>query len=136
MKSASRRVAALTLGAQLLASACASDADGPALINYRLGQDTDLVGFEGELVDDDGCLTVEGNDSSTVPLWPEGFRLNHSDGEETLMDADGQVVAALGDQIRLGGGILTRKGAEKVALTPIPNECDGDRFFAVGQVGS
>ena len=137
MSSVYRSVVAVTLGSLLFASACASDkSDAPALINYRPGKTSNLVGFNGELIDDDGCVIVQGRDASTVPLWPEGFTLSRRDGEATLMDANGQAVGSLGDEVRLGGGLLDRNGAEDVALGDIPEQCTGDRFFAVAQVDS
>ncbi len=55
--------------------------------------------FEGELVDEDGC--IRGSDGATV-VWPPGYSLHLHDGRPEV-HGGGQVVG-MGVSVRMGGG--------------------------------
>lgn len=57
--------------------------------------------FEGELVEEDGCIRTSGEGGATV-VWPPGYSLQLNDGR--LEIHGGGHVAAMGEPVRLGGG--------------------------------
>jgi hypothetical protein len=76
-----------------------------------------LVG--GMLTEHDGCLFLGGADGEELALWESGY--SYANG--SLLDADGHVVARLGDWISGGGGLLGERGAEQVIGTKIRAAC-------------
>ena len=86
----------------------------------------------GELRLIDGCLRV-GSGAGHLLVWPPGFSLStENDGIEILSGA-GQVVARVGEEIRMGGGeVPFIDGAARTRLK-IPADCPG-RYWIVGRV--
>lgn len=60
--------------------------------------------FEGRvLLDDAGCLRLDGPDAHTV-IWPKGYSLTVTDGALAVRDGGGEPVGRIGGTFRLGGG--------------------------------
>lgn len=57
--------------------------------------------FEGELVDQDGCIRTRGEGGATV-VWPPGYSLQLNGGRPAV-HGSGRVVG-MGASIRMGGG--------------------------------
>tara|TARA_B100000315_G_scaffold189898_1_gene179826 strand:+ start:1802 stop:3532 length:1731 start_codon:yes stop_codon:yes gene_type:complete len=60
----------------------------------------------GRLVAADGCMRVIADDGSTsyLPVWPPRFEMRIEAGSVDLTDSAGNVVAQVGDTIRIDGG--------------------------------
>lgn len=100
----------------LAASACAGESDGEAegaeaeasATVVTSSQPPDQGGdaeISGALaVDADGCVVLDHPElGETLVAWPTGFTAKDDGGTVALVDADGQLVAHLGDQIVSGG---------------------------------
>ena len=55
------------------------------------------------VVDEAGCLRVAGGDRHTI-IWPHGASLRETDSEVRVVDTAGNVIARVGERVRLGGG--------------------------------
>lgn len=75
----------------------------------------------GTLFVDDGCIRMgdpAGNPRrghADVVVWPYGYSLSGQHGEVFVLNAQGEVVARVGDEVRLGGGQISKNG---LASTP------------------
>jgi hypothetical protein len=90
---------------------------------------------EGELTLEGGCVhlkPVRGED--TVPIWPVDFSFMVEDREIRIVDDAGQVVATVGDMIKVGGGEVRDRGiVEKLTGDLPPETCKGP-FWLVSRV--
>jgi hypothetical protein len=68
-------------------------------------------------------MRAEGGGPATFILWDAGFGLRERDGLTEVVDPDGDLVAAIGDPIVLGGGLVGLAVAEDQAEAPIPEAC-------------
>lgn len=60
--------------------------------------------FEGAVVGDAaGCLRLDSPDDATV-VWPRGWGFEQRDGTIVILNANGELVARIGEGLRLGGG--------------------------------
>ena len=61
---------------------------------------------QGRLVIRDGCVAMRsgGGGATSFILWAPGFGLRERDGRTEVIDPEGNLVAAIGDPITLGGG--------------------------------
>lgn len=89
--------------------------------------------LEGNLeLDDGGWLRAEADGGSYVLIWPNGFSVQG--GEEIqVLDGDGQVVAIVGEAIKVGGGETTEEIAEMYTGKGIPDDVGGP-FWIVSEV--
>jgi hypothetical protein len=93
--------------------------------------------IEGTLTVRERCLylSVDAPYDLVLPIWPNGFSYDHSDGNLSVLDADGQTVAETGSPLSMGGGMLG-----ETAGAPLPPElksrvgsCDGP-YWIVGEI--
>jgi hypothetical protein len=87
------------------------------------GPSGDMALLTGELRSVGGCLSVGRAKSSVFVVWPRGFGLTKQDGTVWITDASGALVARMGDQLRLSGGITTLKDAQSIVPGGIPASC-------------
>ena len=89
----------------------------------------------GRLVLHNGCLAVESASTDRRPtyvLWPDGTALVYRDGDRpVLIDAVGDEIAELGDEVTLGGGYVPPENADAATIGGIPDACrtGGDGYF-------
>ena len=102
----------------------------------HLGSDDDAYPAAlgaGKLTVRHGCIAMDGSRGPAVfILWPPGYGLRTRGETVEVTDADGDLVAAPGDPITLGGGFGDLAWADEVTGGRIPNECrDGavERYF-------
>jgi hypothetical protein len=88
--------------------------------------------LQGNLELDDDWLRVESASSSYVLIWPPGFSVRGGDEIEVL-DGDGQVVAVVGEAIKVGGGEATAETAEQYIGKLLPDDLAGP-FWIVSEV--
>jgi hypothetical protein len=93
----------------------------------------------GKLADVNGCLGLEREGDSTHAtylLWPDGYALVERDGRTVLLDPVGNEVAALGDEVSLGGGGAPLRLIEDSVIGGIPESCriGGEGYFITSGV--
>ena len=121
-----------------------SDPNGQTVFPTHHGALGTNLGFDylpGELRIEDGCLKLyrmgwEDPDRTIseqlrdiwLPVWPAGFMLNG----DTVLDADGEATARVGDVVRLGGhGTGLGKGWQQQLEDEVPEACHG-LYYPVG----
>lgn len=85
----------------------------------------------GDLVLVDGCLRVNSiyRDTSYLPVWPPEFTLGSQDGEIQVLDGAGQVVARVGQEVRMGGGGGSATSLADCVRQQLPADCVGPYWF-------
>lgn len=95
------------------------------LLVSSAGPSGDSALLTGSLTIDSGCVAVSGEPGSYVyVVWPAGYSLAGEGGETWLFDDSGNQVAAIGDQVQMGGGITNLAHAEPSVLGGIPSTCE------------
>lgn len=91
----------------------------------------------GELVVVEGCLRVNSSysDTSYLLVWPPDFTLSTENDAIQILDGAGQVVARVGEAVRIGGGEVPAWVAPAHAERPLPDDCPGP-YWIVGDVVS
>lgn len=91
----------------------------------RGAPETELALLIGELVLDGDCLRIGGdNGEGYFVVWPPGFTPHIEDGVVHVRNGGGQIIARVGDRLRLGGGVARPSGEHK---------CPGP-FWGAGRV--
>jgi hypothetical protein len=124
----------------LLLAACASTPSPmPQVAFPRQGpgeRDVMEALLVGELAQVNGCLRVKSSEipEEYLPIWPAGFRLGTSNPFQVLNEA-GEVVAQVGQEVRLGGGEVPDEVVQEVAQMeePLPSNCLGP-YWVVGEL--
>jgi hypothetical protein len=83
----------------------------------------------GVLQEVGGCLLVNVDDATDemLPVWPEGYSF-----EEGTLYKDGSIVAAVGDHVKLEGGVIDETVFEDLTGETIPSSCADAVPFMVG----
>ncbi|HLO17158.1 MAG TPA: hypothetical protein VK206_20160 [Anaerolineales bacterium] len=86
----------------------------------------------GKLVLVNNCLRVnDENDNSFLPIWPRGFSARLNDGIIEVVDDQDQLIAQVGDNLRIGGGEMPGQHIKEDTLQPLPDDCPGP-YWLVG----
>ena len=119
----------------LVLASCASSSDfsyekgnnvtlgGLTMLLSAEGPSGDMALLAGELRSAGGCLSVGSPKSSVFVVWPRGFGLTKQDGTIWVTDASGALVARMGDNLRLSGGVTTLKDAQSIVPGGILASC-------------
>ena len=100
------------------------DAD-PSLLVSSSGPSGDDALLAGTLSSESGCVAVSGRPGSFVyVVWPAGYSLTDEGGDTWLVDDSGSLIARIGDQVRMGGGITNLADAEAAVSGGIPSSCE------------
>lgn len=101
----------------------------------------------GTLIVKDRCIYMAPSGGGGVVVWPYGYSLRREDGEIVVLNGRDEVVAKVGDEVRMGGGQITK---EEAGLTPeaarrafeeqrgelgVPDRCRGPLWVSSGVVG-
>jgi hypothetical protein len=63
----------------------------------------------GRLAERDGCVLLRAGRTWVLLLWPDGYAAEQGgDSGLRVVDENGKLVAAVGDRVRLGGGVCRR----------------------------
>ena len=92
----------------------------------------------GKLIVKDGCLRVSASerDRGHLIIWQPDYFLNSNEGVIEILDRNGQVVARVGEEIRMGGGEVPLTANLKRQLRePLPEQCEGP-YWLMGQLVS
>jgi hypothetical protein len=86
--------------------------------------------IEGTLVLENGALRLTNkyaaNDNTALLVWPHGFSCRVKGDEIHIFDDKGRFVAAIGDQLRVGGGEGASAGfIDSLASPPLLADCPG-----------
>jgi hypothetical protein len=85
------------------------------------------AGFEASLpgtlaVDEStNCVVVKTAVEPVDVAWPPGWKTSRHDGSVTLVNADGETVARVGDKLRITGGFVTPAAAHAKSCTESAN---------------
>lgn len=105
----------------------------------KAGLDGMTALLEGKLELDNGYLRVKYFDNNYLLIWPYGFSLRTEGEEIQVIDSNGQVVARVGDKIRVGGGERTGEKAKEfiekyIVEQPLPDDCQSPYWIVAGVV--
>ena len=81
-----------------------------------------------------GVLTVEGEClrlGESLPIWPYGFTIVREGDDIEVRDQTGKTIGRVGEEIKLGGGMVTNLGPELAAV--VEGKCEGP-FWIVGEI--
>ncbi len=92
-----------------------------------LGRQTTLT---GKLFEHDGCLLITTRPAypGHTVVWPYGFTTGREDGQTVVLDAQGRVVARVGDRIALRGGVFINDRSEGSQQGNLPAQCMGPYY--------
>jgi hypothetical protein len=91
----------------------------------------------GKLVVDGDYMRVKSGwffAKGSLLIWPYGYSLKTADGKISVVDKDGQVVAAVGDEAKFGGGAIPLETVEKYVGKSLPANCPGPYWLVSGVV--
>jgi len=92
--------------------------------------------MEGTLVLQDECLRVrhDDGDEGYLIIWQVDYYVNNNAGAIEILDRSGQVVARVGEGIRMGGGEVPMTDRLRQQLRdPLPDECQGP-YWLMGEM--
>ena len=109
---------------------------------YSPGTDQGGDYFAGKLVLREGCLLVEvpynPNNApwaTRLVVWPNSFSLEYDSGTVRILDGQGQMVAQVGDHIRLSWAEVTYDEDKRQELrSTLPEQCPEGHILAGGDV--
>jgi hypothetical protein len=105
---------------------------GVRVLTYRFeGASMLALSGRGTLSVEGGCLATVTADQVVYPVWPDGHVVVRRDGREVLIDPVGQDVAALGDEVTLGGGFVPGRLLDDIVTGGLPPSCrtSGEGYF-------
>jgi len=121
-----RRAGAVAAVVLVLATACTDDpppvdTTSPAASYVRTGpwNEGDAAALDGLLQLVDGCLVVENDGTTTVPVFPSDFAW---DPQARTLEAFG-LTLTVGEQVSLGGGVTSS------VTEHLPDSCSGEQFL-------
>ena len=142
-------VRGLSRGAVLLGVLCLGCSEGGTGPSLNFGGDPSEVVFVslqsdpnawpealyqgGLLIDDEGCLRLQGWSSNPAVVWPTGYRLSSIDGRLFIRDAQGEVRARLDADFQLGGGemqTVDHLDLSSSSRTALATHCPGTYYLA------
>lgn len=98
-------------------------------------EESPTAGLPGVIKVVDGCLWIDPalDEELVLLIWPAGYELDASGVHAAVLDRDGQVVAREGQEVVLGGGMMTEDPNDKAIRawindrleSPIPEHCRG-----------
>ena len=90
--------------------------------------------LQGKLVAEEGCLRVQTSDNdSYLVIWQPDYFLNDNKGQIEILDREGQPVARLGEEIRMGGGGASGPEFDIYLREAIPSRCKGP-YWLMGEL--
>ncbi|MEA3345575.1 MAG: hypothetical protein U9Q78_04935 [Chloroflexota bacterium] len=92
----------------------------------------------GKLIVKDGCLrvSVSERDRGHLIIWQPDYFLNSNEGVVEILDRNGEAVARVGEEIRIGGGeVALTANLKRQLREPLPEQCEGP-YWLMGQLVS
>ena len=93
--------------------------------------------YQGSVIERDGCLRLGDEPDSHTVVWPPGFSLVRSAGDQVVLNEAGRSIGSIGGFFRLGGGEVTTLWedgpVDDATRTAALDRCPG-RYWLVGDV--
>ena len=90
----------------------------------------------GKLSVTEGCWRVTGSGRSHLVIWQPDFFVNNNEGVIEILDRNGEVVARVGEEIRIGGGeVPLTEELKQLLREPLPERCGGP-YWSMGELVS
>jgi hypothetical protein len=89
--------------------------------------------MQGQLVIDNGYLKLKaagGSGEGTLIVWPPGSKLETQDGVCTIVNREGTAIARVGENLKIGGGVMTAETVLKYTGQSPPEDCKGPYWLA------
>ncbi len=88
--------------------------DNPYFLRQKPSDGPTMEGvLQGQLVVSEKCLYIKAEDSSAyAAIWPTNYSLAMQGNSIQILDSDKDVVAKVGEQIRVGGGRIPQPSPE------------------------
>lgn len=90
-----------------------------------------LARLAGRLVEDDGCLWIEGEGGRALALWPSGSTIEHDGASLVVVNTDG-ARAVVGTNVTASGGEYRPEQYEMVVQVlgdEVHESCRGEDFY-------
>ena len=115
-----------------------SSAAGVFFPERRTGGEDVLAEIRGELILDyrEGPR-VRHDGTSSVIIWPTGFEAENADGEVSVLNGKGKIVALTGQAVYTGGGktpLGDNETADKQTLQELRKRCPGSYWVATSPI--
>jgi hypothetical protein len=94
--------------------------------------------LQGKLVVWKGCLRIIGGcgERGHLVIWQPDYFLNNREGVVEILDRNGEVVAHVGEEIRMGGGeVVLTEALRRQLREPLPDGCQGP-YWLMGELVS
>lgn len=102
------------------------------LVDYPVALTQGTLIFDGKYLLIRSGFLFFGTD--TLAIWPYGYSVNVEGGEIQVLNESSQVVARVGDIIKMGGGETTKEVVEENYIgKPLPDDCEGP-YWLVSEV--
>jgi hypothetical protein len=72
------------------------------------------------------------DETMTLLLFPQGTEVVERDGDLLIESDVGEV--QLGENLLVGGGILSEQLIREMTQEPIPDACNADQYFSIGEL--
>ena len=103
-----------------------------ALVDYPVSLTQGTLIFDGKYLLIRRGFLFFGTD--TLAIWPYGYSVNVEGGEIQVLNESSQVVARVGDIIKMGGGETTKEVVEENYIgESLPDDCEGP-YWLVSEV--
>lgn len=103
-----------------------------ALVDYPPALTQGTLIYDGKYLLIKGVYPTSGADY--LPIWPYGYSVNVEGGEIQVLNESSQVVARVGDIIKVGGGETTKEVVEENYIgESLPDDCEGP-YWLVSRV--
>jgi len=96
----------------------------------------ELLVVQGRLVEDNSCLRLEYSGVSYLLIWPHAFSVDTGGEKTVVIDAEGRIVARVGDFIQVGGGVVSSHIAREIIVGELPADCKGPCYVIQKFMGS
>ena len=128
----------LLLGVSLVTVGCENNTSSPYLPVLKEAESVYPTALaKGRLVLDDNCLRLKPFyffSKGDLLIWPYGYSFKTQDSKICIADADGLIVARVGDWIKVGGGEITLDIVEKYLGKPLPENYPGPYWLVSGVI--
>ena len=128
----------LLLGVSLVTVGCENNTSSPYLPVLKEAESVYPTALaKGRLVLDDNCLRLKPFyffSKGDLLIWPYGYSFKTQDSKICIADADGLIVARVGDWIKVGGGEITLDIVEKYLGKPLPENYSGPYWIVFGVI--
>ncbi len=130
--------AILAFSATVTGCTGAEVANGVHFLEQRPSDAPDMTALlDGQLVLSEKCLVIQGEEarSAHTAIWPSGFSLAVQGESVRVLNGDREIVARVGDTIRVGGGEIPQLSPEafEANFSGSPTGCAAP-YWVVGSI--